>query len=502
MNKLFLYNTLSRKKEEFKAIKSPLTPFAKGGKKVGLYTCGPTVYNYAHLGNLRSYLFEDILKRVLVYNGYKVKHVMNITDVGHLTGDRDMGEDKLEIGAKREGKTAWQIAEFYTQAFREDIKKLNILEPDIWCKATDYIKEQIELIKILEKKGYIYKTSDGIYFNTAKFINYNKLSHLPLEKLKEGARVEKNPEKKNPTDFALWKFSPAGVKRQMEWPSPWGIGFPGWHLECSAMSLALLKNQLDIHCGGIDHINVHHTNEIAQSEAATGKKFFNFWLHGAFLNIAGGKKMAKSAENFLTLENVLIKKGINPLAYRFAALGTHYRKPMEYSEEGIRAAEGVLEHLYNQARELGSYDERGKFVISGHEYHEYIDENFKNKFLYTINDDLNLPQALAIAQELLKSNLSNRSKLSTILDFDRVLGLNIEDEISKTELSPSPSSPPKEDEEYKEDELEERIRVMVKERTEARKNKNFKESDRLREEIEKLGYCVEDTKDGQRIRPK
>jgi len=196
MNKLFLYNTLSRKKEEFKAIKSPLTPFAKGGKKVGLYTCGPTVYNYAHLGNLRSYLFEDILKRVLVYNGYKVKHVMNITDVGHLTGDRDMGEDKLEIGAKREGKTAWQIAEFYTQAFREDIKKLNILEPDIWCKATDYIKEQIELIKILEKKGYIYKTSDGIYFNTAKFINYNKLSHLPLEKLKEGARVEKNPEKK------------------------------------------------------------------------------------------------------------------------------------------------------------------------------------------------------------------------------------------------------------------------------------------------------------------
>ena len=343
MNKLYLYNTLTRKKEEFK-------PIEKG--QVGLYTCGPTVYNYAHIGNLRTYLFEDILKRILLYNDYKVKHVMNITDVGHLTGDRDMGEDKLEIGAKREHKTAWEIAEFYTQAFRQDIKKLNILEPDVWCKATDYIKEQIDLIKILETKGYTYKTADGVYFDTAKFKDYTRLSRQNLEALKAGARIEKNPEKKNPTDFALWKFSPKDSKRQMEWASPWGVGFPGWHIECSAMSLALLKNQLDIHCGGVDHINIHHTNEIAQSQTATDQKFFNFWLHGAFLNIAGGKKMAKSQDNFLTLENALIKKSIDPLAFRFVCLQTHYRKPMEYSEAGIKNAQSGLEHLYNQVKQL------------------------------------------------------------------------------------------------------------------------------------------------------
>ena len=463
MNKLFLYNSLTRKKQEFKPIK-------KGA--VGLYTCGPTVYNYAHIGNLRSYIFEDILKRVLLYNGYKVKHVINITDVGHLTGDMDMGEDKLEVGAKREGKSARAIAEFYTNAFKKDIKKLNILEPDVWCKATDYIKEQIDLIKALEKKGYTYKTSDGIYYDTAKFKNYNKLSHLPLEKLKEGARVEKNLEKKNPTDFALWKFSPKDVKRQQEWPSPWGVGFPGWHIECSAMSLAILKDQLDIHCGGIDHINVHHTNEIAQSEAATGKKFFNFWLHNAFLNIVGGKKMAKSEENFLTLENALIKKGINPLAFRFAALGTHYRKPMEYSEEGIRAAGNGLKHLGNQMRDLTpalSLARRGS-----------INADFKKKFLEAINDDLNMPQALAVAQEVLKSKLADKEKLAAVLDFDKVLGLNLASAL-------------------KEKKLPAQVEKLAEARQAARNKKDFSKSDKLRKKIEKLGYLVEDTKDGQRV---
>ena len=463
MNKLFLYNSLTRKKQEFKPIK-------KGA--VGLYTCGPTVYNYAHIGNLRSYIFEDILKRVLLYNGYKVKHVINITDVGHLTGDMDMGEDKLEVGAKREGKSARAIAEFYTNAFKKDIKKLNILEPDVWCKATDYIKEQIDLIKALEKKGYTYKTSDGIYYDTAKFKNYNKLSHLPLEKLKEGARVEKNFEKKNSTDFALWKFSPKDVKRQQEWPSPWGVGFPGWHIECSAMSLAILKDQLDIHCGGIDHINVHHTNEIAQSEAATGKKFFNFWLHNAFLNIAGGKKMAKSEENFLTLENALIKKGINPLAFRFAALGTHYRKPMEYSEEGIRAAGNGLKHLGNQMRDLTpalSLARRGS-----------INADFKKKFLEAINDDLNMPQALAVAQEVLKSKLADKEKLAAVLDFDKVLGLNLASAL-------------------KEKKLPAQVEKLAEARQAARNKKDFSKSDKLRKKIEKLGYLVEDTKDGQRV---
>lgn len=473
--KLKLFNTLTRKKEIFKPLK-------KG--KVGLYTCGPTVYNFAHIGNLRAYVFEDVLKRVLTYNGYKVKHVMNITDVGHLTGDRDMGEDKLEQGARREGKSAWEIAEFYADAFKKDIAALNILPPDIWCKATDHIKEQVDLIKILEKKGYTYKTGDGIYFDTSKVKDYNKLSHLKLDELKEGARVEKNPEKKNPTDFALWKFSPAGAKRQMEWPSPWGTGFPGWHIECSAMSIKYLGKQFDIHCGGADHINIHHTNELAQSEAATGKKpWVRYWLHNAFLNIAGGKKMAKSDENFLTLENALVKKGIDPLVYRFAALGTHYRKPMEYSAEAIKSARNSLAHLHNQVQNLGNYDQ-----ISGQWFWKMGGTNraFKDKFIKAINDDLNTPRALAITQELLKANISKEEKLTTILDFDRVLGLNLEVFSSMKKFLTLPD----------------RVKKLVADRQKARENKNFAESDRLRKEIEKLGYNVEDTKDGQRVSKK
>ncbi len=458
MSEIKLYNTLTRKKEKFKPIK-------KG--EVGLYTCGPTVYNYAHIGNLRSYLFEDILKRVLEYNGYKVKHIMNITDVGHLTGDRDMGEDKLEKGAKREGKSAWDIAKFYEEAFKSDLEKLNILPPSKYTRATEYIKQQIDLIKILEEKGYTYKISDGIYFDTSKFPNYNKLSHQDLDKLQEGARVEKNDEKKNPTDFALWKFSPKGQKRQMEWESPWGIGFPGWHIECSAMSMEELGDQLDIHCGGIDHINVHHTNEIAQSEAATGKKFFNYWMHNAFLNIAGGKKMAKSTGIFLTLDNALIKKGINPLAYRFATLQTHYRKPMEYSEEAMKNAEKGLDHLYNQVRQLSISDPQSS-----------INQEFRNKFLEAINDDLNMPQALAVVQEMLKSGIDDQEKLDTILDFDKVLGLKLDSLDEK---------------------LPEEVKELLIKRGEARKNKNFEESDKIREKIEKMGYAVEDSKDGMRV---
>lgn len=459
MNKIFLYNTLTLKKEEFKSIK-------KG--EVGLYTCGPTVYNYAHIGNLRSFLFEDILQRTLKYNGYKVKRVMNITDVGHLTGDRDMGEDKLEKGAKREGKTAWEVAEFYTQAFFDDLKVLNIKIPEFMPKATDYIKEQIELTKILEEKGYIYKISDGVYYDTSKFKNYNKLNHKDLESLREGARVEKNEEKKNATDFALWKFSPKGEKRQMEWESPWGIGFPGWHVECSAMSKAVLGDQLDIHCGGIDHIDVHHTNEIAQSEAAYEKPFFNYWMHGAFLNIQGGKKMAKSDDNFLTLENAFVKKEIDPLAYRFATLQTHYRKPMEYSEKVMKNAKKGLDHLKNQVKEL-------KYRKNG-----IVNQEFRNKFVNRVNDDLNTPQALAIAQELLKSDLSNEDKLATILDFDKVFGLNLDKAGAVEELSVE-------------------VNELIETREQARAKKDFKKSDRIREEIEKLGYIIEDSADGMKV---
>jgi len=465
MPDIFLYNTLSRDKEEFKPLKAG---------EVGLYTCGPTVYNYAHIGNLRSYLFEDFLKRTLEYNNLEVLHVMNITDVGHLTGDMDMGEDKLEVGAKREGKTAWEIAAFYEQSFKKDLEYLNIEAPNVFCKATENIPEQIALIKILETKGYTYKTSDGIYFDTSKVKDYNKLSHLPLDELKEGARVERNPEKKNPTDFSLWKFSPAGAKRQMEWESPWGIGFPGWHIECSAMSLKYLGTELDIHCGGIDHINIHHTNEIAQSEAATGRKFFNYWMHNAFLNIKGGKKMAKSEGNFLTIEKALINKNINPLAYRFAALQVHYRKPMEYSEDGIKQASDGLSSLLSQVASLG--EKAGE-----------VNSEFKAKFLEAINDDLNMPQALALVSAVLKSKFSAPDKLKTVLDFDKVLGLKLD--LAKNFVAT----------ESKIEDLASDVRALIETRQAAREAKNWEESDRLRDEIKKKGYIVEDIKNGYKV---
>lgn len=459
MNKLYFYNTLTREKQEFK-------PIEKG--KAGMYCCGPTVYDYAHIGNLRSYIFEDILKRVLLYNGYEVKHVMNITDVGHLTGDRDMGEDKLEIGAKREGKTAWEISEFYAEAFKHDLKLLNIIRPNTWRKVTDHIKEQIDLIKILEKKGFTYKISDGIYYDTSKFKNYAKLSRQNLSALAEGARVEKNPEKKNPTDFALWKFSPENSKRQMEWKSPWGIGFPGWHIECSAMSLKYLGDHFDIHCGGIDHINIHHTNEIAQSEAATGKSpWVNYWMHNEFLNIAGGKKMAKSGNNFLTLENAFLKNGIEPLVFRFAVLQTHYRKPMEYSEKAIKNAQSGLDHLYNQVRGLGEIKDK-------------TDKKYREKFLSAVNDDLNTPQALAVVQEVLKSKSPALEKLAAVLDFDKVLGLDLAKVFGDCELP-------------------DEIKKLADARQISRNEKNFNQSDELRKKIENAGYMVEDAESGQRI---
>jgi cysteinyl-tRNA synthetase len=459
---LQLYNSLERKKSEF----SPIQP-----GKVGLYTCGPTVYNFAHIGNLRTYIFEDILKRVLRYNDFQVKHVMNITDVGHLTGDRDMGEDKMEKGARREGRTAWEIAEFYTRAFESDIALLNIIEPDIWVKATDTIGDQIELIKILEAKGYTYRTGDGIYFDTARFKDYTRLSHQNIESLREGARVEKNPEKRNATDFALWKFSPEGARRQMEWDSPWGTGFPGWHIECSAMSMKYLGEQLDIHCGGTDHIDVHHTNEIAQSEAATGRKFFNCWMHGAFLIIAGGKKMAKSDENFLTLQNAFVKKGISPLVYRFAAFQTHYRKPMEYSEESIQAARNGLQHLQNQVRQAAQKSTGQKGAVQ---------EELKTRFLEAINDDLNMPRAMAVVQDMLKSSMGDADKHATILDYDRVLGLSL-DQVDKLEKLPQ------------------EIKNLVAERQTARDAKDWAASDRLRDTIQDLGYLVQDTKGGMQV---
>lgn len=453
-----LYNTLSRKKEEFKPIKEG---------EVGMYTCGPTVYHFPHLGNMRTYVFEDILKRVLNYNDFTVNHVMNITDVGHLTGDRDMGEDKIEKESKKEGKSVWEIAEFYAKAFKDDLKNLNIIYPNIFCKATDNIKEQIEMIQTLEGKGFTYSTSDGIYFDTSKVADYTKLSNQKLEDLKEGARVEANPEKKNPTDFALWKFSPKDSKREMEWPSPWGVGFPGWHIECSAMSVKYLGEQFDIHCGAVDFVNLHHTNEIAQTEAATGKKpWVNYWLHGAFVNMTGGRKMAKSSGDIVTVNSEFINKGISPLAYRFATLNVHYRKPMEWSDDVAVSAKNGYQNLMSKISNLG--DAMGA-----------VNTDFKAKFLADINDDLNMPKALATLQELLKSDISNADKLATILDFDKVLGLDIENAVKMSRLNLDVVIP-------------ENIQKLLDERKIARDNKDYKKADELRDQITALGFEVKD----------
>lgn len=439
-------------------------------KTVSLYTCGPTVYNYAHIGNLRTYVFEDMLKRVLAHNGYTVNHVMNITDVGHLTDDADSGEDKMEKGAAREGKSAWDIAAAYTAAFKSDLSALNIQEPTTWCKATDHIPEQIALIQKLETKGFTYRTPDGIYFDTSHLPDYGKLAKLDLKHLQAGARVDIG-EKKNATDFALWKFSDYDTKRQMEWDSPWGIGFPGWHIECSAMASKYLGQPFDIHCGGIDHIPVHHTNEIAQSEAAEGKPLANYWLHGEFLLI-DNDKMAKSGENFITLQTIK-DKGINPLAYRYFLLQAHYRKQLSFSWEALKAAENGLQNIYNQVAAL--------------EPGSQVNQEYKEKFLEKINDDLNMPQALAVLQEVLKSDLPSGEKYATLIDLDKVLGLQLGEakKISSQTID-----------------IPENIQLLIEARDEARTAKNWSESDRLRQEIEALGYEVEDTKDGTKVRTK
>jgi len=330
---LRFYDTFTRSSREF----SPLNP-----QYVGIYCCGPTVYDFAHIGNLRTYLFEDILRRTLEFNGYQVRHVMNITDVGHLTSDADTGEDRMEKGSRRTGKSAWEIAELYTQEFKLDLARLNIQEPHIWCRATEHIPEQIELIKCIERKGFTYRTSDGIYFDTSKLSDYGHLARLNIEGLQAGRRVEVG-EKRNSTDFALWKFSPTTEKRQMEWDSPWGIGFPGWHIECSAMAVKYLGAYFDIHCGGEDHIMVHHPNEIAQTQACYGTRLANFWMHGSFLKI-DSSRMGKSVGNFMTLKDIM-NQGYDALVWRLYCLNAHYRAKLNFSIEGLNQAATALERL-------------------------------------------------------------------------------------------------------------------------------------------------------------
>ncbi|MBU0645891.1 cysteine--tRNA ligase [Patescibacteria group bacterium] len=453
-----LYNTLSREKEEFKPTKD---------KEVGIYACGPTVYFFAHIGNFRTYVFEDVLRRVLEFNGYAVKFVMNITDVGHLTDDADAGEDKMLLAMRREGKSAQEIAEFYTQAFMADVKKLNIKPADEYPRATDHIQEQIELIKKLEEKGFTYQTTDGVYFDTSKLPDYGRLSGQKSEEKEAGARVAMG-EKKNPTDFALWKFSSESEQRLMEWESPWGKGFPGWHIECSAMSAKYLGIPFDIHLGGIDHVPVHHENEIAQTQAAEGKLLANYWVHSDFLTVDGGK-MSKSLGNIYTISD-LAAKGIDPLAFRYFCLGAHYRTKLNFTTESINAAQNALNNLRDAVRDWDSPS--GGCAA------------YEQEFAAALDDDLNLPEALAVVWQMKDSASASSAKAASLLKFDQVLGLELDQYVAQPLAVP------------------EDVKSLVKDRERAREEKDFERADQLREQIEKKGFTVDDQAAGSKINQK
>ncbi len=452
------YNTLSRKKEVFKPIKKA---------QVGIYTCGPTVYWYQHIGNMRSYIFSDILKRALLYNNYKVNHIINVTDVGHLTSDADEGEDKLEKAAKKEGKKTSTIAKYYFDVFLKDLQSLNIIPPSKWPKATDHIKEQIELIKKLEKKGYTYKTKDGIYFDSNKFKDYGKLANLNIEELKAGKRVSLG-EKKHKTDFALWKFSSPEEKRQQEWNSPWGKGFPGWHIECSAMSMKYLGEHFDIHTGGQDHIPIHHTNEIAQSEAVTGKKFANYWLHGAFLLNNEGKKVSKSTGGLYTISELELQ-GYKPEYFRYLCLQTHYKKPLRFTLDALEASGNAYEKIKRKIIELRKESQKGKD----------LSKEYEKEFLEAINNDLNAPRALEVFLRALDDfDFSPKKRIKLLENFDEILGLGIR------EMKEEKFTIPKE------------VRDLVKERESYRKEKQWSKADEIRKMIEERGFMIEDKADG------
>ena len=466
---LKLFNSLSRKVEEF----IPLKP-----GHIGIYTCGPTVYDFAHIGNFRTYTTADLLIRILQFNGYDVKYIMNLTDVGHLTGDNagdaDTGEDRMEKSAKREGKSAWEIAQFYAEQFKEDYEALHLTQPERFTKATDHIKEQIDLIRELEEKGYTYQTSDGIYFDTAAFPEYGALSNL--DEIKEGARVEVNPEKRNPRDFALWKFSPEDEKRQMEWKSPWGKGFPGWHIECSAMSMKYLGPTFDIHVGGIDLRETHHPNEIAQSEAATGEPFVKFWVHSAFM-LVQGERMSKSKGNNYRLYD-LEKEGFDPLSLRYLYMQTHYRQEMNFTFPALESAQQALTRLRELVVGLKNNPDQGDTNVT---------RAFDEQFAAALNDDLNMPKALAAMWEMLKSDASNTAKLNSLLRYDAVLGFDLAKVREEKSIIPL-------------EEVPEDVRIMIEERQRFRKAKRYNLADQWRNKIKKKGFEVLDTPKGIEIK--
>jgi cysteinyl-tRNA synthetase len=447
--KFSVYNTLTGKKEE-------IIPVEEG--KVRLYTCGPTVYNYAHIGNLRTYVFEDALKKSMEYIGLKVKHVMNITDVGHLESDSDTGEDKMALGASREKKTVWEIARFYEEAFLKDCQLLNIARPTVVCRATEHIEDMIKFIQILEEKGFTYIANGNVYFSIEKYPDYNKLANLSMDELEAGSRIEVDLYKKNPLDFVLW-FTNSKFKNQiMQWDSPWGTGFPGWHIECSAMSMKYLGDRIDIHCGGVDHIPVHHTNEIAQSESATGQKWVNYWMHGEFLVLDNGK-MSKSKGDFLTVSK-LIEEGFSPLDYRYFCLQSRYRKQLVFSFESLTDAQKALKKLKSRIKNILE-GKKVKDTIDGNKIKEY-----QEKFAAQISDDLNIANAFTVLSEVIKDDsLNNSEKIYLIEDFDKVFSL----ELTSAETSKDNGGA---DEEW--------IQDLITERNNARKEKNWARADEIR----------------------
>jgi cysteinyl-tRNA synthetase len=469
-----LYNSLTRQIEEFVPIQD---------KQVGMYTCGPTVYSFVTIGNWRTYALGDFLLRTLKYFDYQVDYIMNITDVGHLTGDNlgdaSTGEDRLEEAAVKEGKSAWDIADYYTQDFYQGFEVLGLIKPRQWTKATDHIKEQIEMVQEIEKRGLAYRIADGMYFDTKAYeaagFTYGELS--TLNEIKEGARVEPNPEKKDARDFALWKFSPEDEQRQMEWDSPWGMGFPGWHIECSAMSTKYLGEQFDIHLGGEDLRSTHHPNEIAQAEAATGKKpFVKYWVHGSFLLVDGGR-MGKSLGNAYTLSD-LKEKGFSPLDLRYFYLTGHYRKQLNFTFEALKSAQSALQSLREQVARFKDETER---TVLSEEKLDKVNE-YRSRFEVVVGNDLNMPEALAVVWEVVKSNIPGTDKYDLITDFDRVLGLQLSAWQAETVEVPAA------------------VWELVGRREQARQDKDFAAADKLRDEIKQIGFEVEDSQDGPVIK--
>lgn len=452
-----LYNTLTRKKEEF----APLD-----GKTVRMYSCGPTVYNFAHIGNMRTYIFMDILRRTLRYEGYKVKGVMNITDVGHLLSDADEGEDKMEKAAKEQQKSPYEIADFYTKVFFDDLKKLNIGKPELTPKATEHIREMLDFVYTLCEKGYGYETSDGIYFDISKFPAYGQLSGINLEDQKAGARVEVNDEKRSPFDFAIWKKAPK--EHIMQWDSRWGKGYPGWHIECSAMSKKYLGEVFDIHTGGVDHIPIHHENEIAQSYGYSGKNPAKFWMHGEFMLVNNGKMSKKLGNTYLVSQ--LEEMGYSPMCFRYFCLNTHYRKKLNFTFEGMDGAKTA----YARLCALVAKHREGENDVSDEKLAAY-----RKEFEEDVTDDLNVPGAMGVLWTMLKEPASKKI-YALALEMDKIFGLKL-DEAKAEEVK---------------EEFPAEITAIANERATARAAKDWGKSDELRAKLDELGYAVKDTKEG------